>query len=201
MDVVREEGPFDAVLGFSQGSAIAATILLTEAIKNPGRQPFKMGVFLSSTMPFDFDSGILRLKDKGVNGLTAIHFDNGCGDPNPEKDKFDWMADCRSKGVIEEFQARRQSYHHAQNGNVEVDVLLRYNPTTHTQRLRLPTVHVIGTNDDYADHGRDLHGMCDARYATLISHDGGHQLPRHILTVTKVADAIIRAVEQVRYQS
>ena len=201
MDVVREEGPFDAVLGFSQGSALGATVMLTEAIKNPGRPPFAMGIFLSSTMPFDFGSGILRLKDDGVNGLNATHLDHSFRNLESEKGKVNWLTDCRSKGVIDEFQARHQEYQqHSGAGSVEVDVLLRYHPTTHTQRLLLPTVHVIGTKDDYADHGRDLYGMCDARQATLISHDGGHQLPRHMTIVAKVADAIMRAVEQMRYQ-
>ena len=198
MDVVREEGPFDAFLGFSQGSAIGATIMLTEALKNPGKQPFKMGVFLSSTMPFDFGSGILRLKDDGVNGLKATHFENGSQVPSPGQHEVDWINDCRSKGVIEEFEARRLQYQ--RTGVVEVDVLLRYNPVTHTQRLRLPTVHVIGVKDAYADHGRDLYGMCDTRQATLISHDGGHQLPRQTNSVVKVADAIVKAVEHTRWQ-
>ena len=195
MEVVEEEGPFDGVLGFSQGSAMAATIMLYEAEKKSLPQPFKMGVFLSTTMPFDFGSGILRLQYNHEKGLKATHLDAALN-PIIDDGNVDWLTDCRSKTVIEEFEARRPPSMSVKEVDVEVDVLLRYNPSTHTQRLRLPTVHVVGTNDSYADHGMNLFGMCDPNYATLITHDGGHQLPRNMNSVAKVASAIMRAVEQ-----
>jgi len=199
MDVVEEDGPFDAVLGFSQGSAIGATVMLTEAAKNNGKQPFKMGVFLSTTMPFDFGSGVLQLKYDRRDGLSAMHYDADLRTPTAKSEDVDWRTDCRSKGVIDEFEARHPCVQDSES--VEVDVLLRYHPTTHSQRLRVPTVHVIGRKDDYAEHGKNLYGMCDPRYATVVTHDGGHQLPRDVNTVAKVADSIIRAVELMRYQS
>lgn len=195
MEVVEDEGPFDAVLGFSQGSAMAATIMLYEAEKKSFPQPFKMGVFLSTTMPFDFGSGILRLQYNRDQGLRATHLDAALN-PVIEDMNINWLTDCRSKTVIEEFEARRPPSMLVTEADVKVDVLLRYHPSTHTQRLCLPTVHVIGTNDSYADHGENLFGMCDPRYATLITHDGGHQLPRNTSSVAKVASAIMRAVEQ-----
>jgi hypothetical protein len=195
MEVVEEEGPFDAVMGFSQGSAMAATIMLHEAQKKSHPQPFKMGVFLSTTMPFDFGSGILNLQYKPQTGLKATHLDTH-SNPTPENQKVDWLEDCRSATVIQEFEARRPTSMGVDEVEIDVNVLLRYHPSTHLQRLRLPTVHVVGMNDGYKDHGDNLYKMCDPNYATLIMHDGGHQLPRGVTSVTKVASAIMRAVEQ-----
>lgn len=92
MEVVEEEGPFKAVLGFSQGSAMAATIMLHEANKKSLPQPFKMGVFLSTTMPFDFGSGILRLQYSEAD-LKATHLDATLNTFVEDQD-VDWLADC-----------------------------------------------------------------------------------------------------------
>lgn len=198
MEVVRDEGPFDAVLGFSQGAALAAAVVLNEAMKPSLADPFKMAVFLSSTMPFDLRGGKLHLTYDGINSLTAVH-QNDNGD-NLEEIGVDWMADSRSAGVIDEFEARRPKSQRPKQPQ-SIDVLLRYNPSTHSQRIRIPTAHVIGVQDDYADHGRSLAGMCEPRLTHIVTHDGGHQLPRATTTVAKVAQAIQHAVEQMRYQA
>ena len=196
MEVVRDEGPFDAVLGFSQGSALAASIVLHEALKPSLADPFKMAVFLSTTMPFDLGSGKLRLTYDGINSLTAVH-QNDNGD-NLDETGIDWMTDCRSAAVIDEFEARRPKYQRPKQPQ-SIDVLLRYHPSTHSQRIRIPTAHIIGAQDEFADHGRSLAGMCEPRLTRIVTHDGGHQLPRATTTVAKVAQAIQHAVEQMRY--
>jgi hypothetical protein len=101
IEVVEEEGPFDAVLGFSQGSVMAATIMLYEVEKKSLPQPFKMGVFLSTTMPFNFGSGILRLYYNNENGMKATHL-NAALNPIIKDRNVDWLTGCRSKTVIEE---------------------------------------------------------------------------------------------------
>ncbi|GIJ97914.1 hypothetical protein Aspvir_000020 [Aspergillus viridinutans] len=199
LEVVREEGPFDGVLGFSQGAAMASTLLLNHARTNPTEELFKMGVFISAMMPFDMASGKLKVTyDPAQRELFAIHQDaegNATGD-----DHIDWMTDVRSKALIDEFEARRPMAASAKEAT-SVDVLLRFHPTTHTRRIRIPTVHVIGEKDQYADHGRALVGMCEPRLAHVVTHDGGHQLPRRTSTVAKVAGAIQTAVEQMQFQT
>ena len=51
MEVVEEEGPFEGILGFSQGGEIAALFLL-----GPGKDLFKYAVFIGSTVPWDISS-------------------------------------------------------------------------------------------------------------------------------------------------
>ena len=49
-EIIEEEGPFDGVIGFSQGAAVAANILLLYQAKNLfGPPPFKVAVFLCAT--------------------------------------------------------------------------------------------------------------------------------------------------------
>ena len=51
-DFLTSEGPFDTVMGFSQGAALAATLILREQ-ESSGVQPFKCAIFLSGQLPFD----------------------------------------------------------------------------------------------------------------------------------------------------
>jgi hypothetical protein len=193
MSVVQEEGPFDGVIGFSQGAAVAATIIATEAERNPELEPFKFAIFFSATMPFDFSAGRLHLTLNG-DDLTAIHQDSDGEDL--KDDNIDWLKDCRSVGVIEEVESRRPRLAGASKDPQSIDVLLRFHPSTHGQKIHIPTVHIIGLNDNMADQGRDLAGICDPKLAQIVTHDGGHQLPRDAGTVGKVAEAVQWAVER-----
>jgi len=59
---VQQEGPYDGVLGYSQGAALAATYLALQT----SPPPFKCAVFLSGARPADptaLEQGELRLLD------------------------------------------------------------------------------------------------------------------------------------------
>ncbi len=48
-DTIEDEGPFDGVIGFSQGAAVAVSMLLHHEIHNRGKPPpFKFGIFFCS---------------------------------------------------------------------------------------------------------------------------------------------------------
>ena len=70
---IQIQGPFDGVIGFSEGGILAATLLVEDA-----RRPFanfKCGVFLSAAPPLDPDAiraGIVRCLDPDADGVT-IH--------------------------------------------------------------------------------------------------------------------------------
>lgn len=51
LETIEDEGPFDGVVGFSQGASLALSILLHDEINRPGQPPrFKFGVFLCSNL-------------------------------------------------------------------------------------------------------------------------------------------------------
>ena len=59
-DYIASEGPFDAVMGFSQGASLAATLILRNQEARKGdsttahrQNPFKCAIFLSGQLPFD----------------------------------------------------------------------------------------------------------------------------------------------------
>ncbi|KAL8831918.1 MAG: hypothetical protein Q9191_000597 [Dirinaria sp. TL-2023a] len=54
----QEEGPFDGILGFSEGASVAATLLFRQAMQK-GKSPFKFAIFLCGLPPQQW-------QDKGV---------------------------------------------------------------------------------------------------------------------------------------
>ncbi|CAI4214154.1 unnamed protein product [Parascedosporium putredinis] len=51
---IRSEGPFDGVIGFSQGAALAATYLIRTAQRHPASAlPFRLAIFFSGGRPLD----------------------------------------------------------------------------------------------------------------------------------------------------
>lgn len=73
MDVVESQGPFDGIMGFSEGGIVAATLLLEDA-----RRPFanfKCGIFFSAAPPLDPDdlrAGSVRSLDP-VQDRVSVH--------------------------------------------------------------------------------------------------------------------------------
>ncbi|KAF4440058.1 hypothetical protein F53441_12380 [Fusarium austroafricanum] len=63
LDMIAEEGPFDGVVGFSQGAAIIASVLAHYSKQNP-LQPqtnlFKFAMFICGSKPFTYD-GMSRI--------------------------------------------------------------------------------------------------------------------------------------------
>lgn len=56
MNIIHREGPFDAVLTFSQGAALAAALLLHHARVNPAAPPlFRLAVFICGAAPYTPD--------------------------------------------------------------------------------------------------------------------------------------------------
>ncbi|KAF3202890.1 hypothetical protein TWF192_008435 [Orbilia oligospora] len=56
-EYIEEEGPFDAVMGFSHGAALSSTLLLGRGTEREGWQsPFKLAVFLAGGGPLSWEA-------------------------------------------------------------------------------------------------------------------------------------------------
>ncbi|KAL8942171.1 MAG: hypothetical protein Q9216_001818 [Gyalolechia sp. 2 TL-2023] len=56
LDFIDDEGPFDGIIGFSQGAALASSLMLQRA-KDPAAEPlFQLAIFLCASLPFDIDA-------------------------------------------------------------------------------------------------------------------------------------------------
>ena len=76
--ILNSEGPFEAILGFSHGACIAATLLEDKIRKSRASgvpSMFKMGIFLCGVPPYNMRTGGLLLADTDgiVFRLPTIH--------------------------------------------------------------------------------------------------------------------------------
>lgn len=202
MDVVNEEGPFDGIIGFSQGAALAATIIVTEAMRNTGQSLFRVAVFFSATMPYDLSAGKLTVSSTSPMSLKLTYHD-ASGEEVLDENR-DWSTDLRTAWTLEELQSR-QHLHPDDYPSVYslqgLDLLLRYHPSVTLQRIRMPTVHVVGLNDEFMKHGKALADMCESKIRRVVTHEGGHHLPKERVSVGKICEAIVWATERAIFQS
>ncbi|KAE8374945.1 hypothetical protein BDV26DRAFT_283842 [Aspergillus bertholletiae] len=80
-EYVVDHGPFDAVMGFSLGAALAMTLLLNHIHVGLPTVPFKCAIFLCGTLPCDWASlkgGQVRLSSASANAplvhIPTVHF-------------------------------------------------------------------------------------------------------------------------------
>ncbi|KAJ5815535.1 Serine hydrolase FSH [Penicillium riverlandense] len=72
VEYVRSQGPFDGVMGFSEGGMMAALLLIEDARNSFAG--FKCGIFFSAAVPFDPDvvrTRHLRCIDPTIDGVVV----------------------------------------------------------------------------------------------------------------------------------
>ncbi|BCR93414.1 uncharacterized protein AKAW2_10460A [Aspergillus luchuensis] len=73
---LETDGPYDGVIAFSLGAALAATYLIREAMRHPGKPlPVKCAIFLSGGAPLDpeaLERGEVRLLNAAVAGNQLL---------------------------------------------------------------------------------------------------------------------------------
>lgn len=57
-------------------------------------------------------------------------------------------------------------------------------------KIRIPSLHIVGKEDEILEHSLDLFKLCCGGSATLLYHGKGHTVPRDRETVMAIAKAI-----------
>ncbi|KAF7133671.1 hypothetical protein CNMCM5793_004969 [Aspergillus hiratsukae] len=150
--VIREDGPYDGVIGFSEGAALAASLLLChehvhliDGSAQPRDAPFKVAIFFNSVVMLSpserIGSNITQSIQKVEDSyLEFLHV--GSSDPQ-----------ARTLPAIFGF------------------------PPSFPSRIAVPTLHVIGEHDAFAEYSRAVAGLCRQEIAEVLVFDGGHELP------------------------
>ncbi|KAK2036709.1 hypothetical protein LZ31DRAFT_483033 [Colletotrichum somersetense] len=191
---VAELGPFDGILGFSQGASMALSYIWCQQAN--GKEPcFKFAVLLSSVVPFSPDftyckSEVEELCSRRCTGMIAK-------DLTPRAQVFN---DC----VVWTFQSALKigavlpnfNQDFFKDGVTEVPRVLH--PLLVLERIHIPTVHVSGKRD--LPFMQDMHEIgyqiCDKRLSKKIFHSGGHHPP-----MDSGIQQVVRAIEWAVAQS
>lgn len=171
--VLARSGPYDAVIMFSQGCVLGATMLLLHQAEIPDLPPpFNAAIFICGGVPLAVAESIgfqipAEVRERDVAGRRAL-----------------WtQAD--SKAILARGADRWAGL--PSTGKSEED--LRREITGPCQ-IPIPTVHVYGSKDPLYVAGVQLSGMCEETMRRVYDHGGGHEIPRTRDVSKSIADLI-----------
>lgn len=185
--VIEEDGPYDGVIGFSQGAALAASLILAHqllaaeeapdaATKPP---PFKFAVLICSVLP------VAPTERLGVDATQFML--------ELERSLSEFL------GLSEE-DTERKAGPAANNKVVHV-----FEPVSEPgpgqalrppqTRIKIPTLHILGAEDRFLPYGRYVVNLCEDRQAEVLVNQCGHELPRSDESLNRIAALIENIIE------
>ena len=239
--VIEEDGPYDGIIGFSQGASLAASLLLCYehqraevTDRSEVETPFKVAIFFNSVMLFspsaeigsDITAQIRQQEEKymgfltgdtqtqGISTASSSRSETRSSSPVPEtatavadtagSSEIKWrmpqwsssttsLTSLSSDSSSSEEPSREVKIARKMSVATESIRLLKtptvfgFPPVTFNHRISIPTMHVIGQDDDFAEHSRTLVDLCLEEKAEVLVVDGGHDLPRSKLALQRCA--------------
>ncbi|OKL62885.1 hypothetical protein UA08_01745 [Talaromyces atroroseus] len=161
---VKQNGPYDGVIMFSQGCTLGSSLLLDHFKETPNDPPpFKFAIFIC---------GGPSLKQlEGEFGFTIA----------PELWDID-AAGIKSLAKRADSSAiLAQGSNRWQNDLAHVTDLPReelVKMVSGPYRINIPTVHIVGVNDPRNLAGHQLHEISHPDARKIYEHPGGHDIPR-----------------------
>ncbi|VUC29983.1 unnamed protein product [Clonostachys rosea] len=184
-EVIEESGPFDGVLGFSQGAALTISFLHQRTDKP---LPFKFALFFSSVIPCSADAAV-------CNNLIDRICPLDSSDTASEEQKL--FSELLEQTVIPAQQHNSMlpdydiSIYRGDQELLQAPRLIP--PSLVKEKIQIPTVHMTGKKD--ASFMRSMSkaalGLCEKGTFKVLEHSGGHELPKAPADVK----AAVRAME------
>lgn len=176
-EAIDDEGPFDGVIGFSQGAALAASYMLQDAKRVSPRHPFKCAVFFCASMPFDLDSSPFTIAPDGTARLVGSN---------------QRISAAEVRVSIPEASTTSAGGGYAGRWDAETPFLWRYQPSrTIKPRITIPTTHIWAANDRaYRQQSMQLRQLCLPQHQQVVEHRGGHDIPRDRSTTARMVQSI-----------
>jgi hypothetical protein len=183
LTLVAEKGPFDGVLGFSQGSQFAAQVILRHAQLNPfataDERPFRLAIFVNGVTPGDAfklpaGSKVITPDLASVNGKQALTI-NGPEIKRTPGVEIMLLPDGRDAIANDGYVYTRYD---TEEGGVMIDI---------------PTLHIHCPKDGYETQG--LYQICEPSVRKEFLHGHGHSFPRGYKECLEIA-RLIRATAE-----
>lgn len=174
-ETIEEEGPFDAVIGFSQGGALASSYILSDLLSATPRNPFKCAIFFCSSMPFDLTSRPFCVYQDGTSRYADTK------EPIPDFDVIDSVPEALGSNGWSGLQSEDTPLLHRYSSSLA-------NPEQ--AKITIPTAHIVGASDIYRGQSDKLHDLCVSQGRYYLEHRGGHEIPTDRHTTSKMAALI-----------
>ncbi|PLB39702.1 serine hydrolase FSH [Aspergillus candidus] len=204
-DFVEAEGPFDGILGFSQGGSVALTYLLQRQLDGH-LPPFRFAIFLSTVVAFSpdetFGSHLLaNLTDREIHLLDSY--------PTADLSSLHPLNRALCETTARAFYSAKTGGFIAQDtkecGFARRDDPAQprvFHPALVKDRIPIPTVHITGKKDQamMVNLSVLVQGLCDPRLIRSLTHSGAHDVPRRPDDVCAAWAAVDWAIQQSQQQ-
>lgn len=221
-EIIEDEGPFDGVIAFSQGAALALSLLMDQELNNPGTRPiFSFAALFSCPIVLSPDTKLNRerLREATTNTDDPAETDKPTRDA--PKHRFSLLLKENQRALANEYcrtlDDARQAAHDngvlaqqdsdsdsdSNSTGSESDEELSHiprllHPLMVNARVSVPTVHLYDPKDAYASQHELAVRLCDKFLTQEVHHSGAHGLPSDPKQVKMCAAAIMKAMERGR---
>ncbi|KAH8703345.1 serine hydrolase-domain-containing protein [Talaromyces proteolyticus] len=204
--LIRENGPFDGVLSYSGGTALAAQIIIRDALENPfrlpGDRPFRFATFINGVTPLKVfpindaeftemtmqnstlirEASALLLRDSATRvRKSKSHFD----DHDPAAIKAELMA-LETKTLTDGRLCLSDGRYGITRYDSDIDGIL----------IDIPTLHVRCPEEQDFHHGQHMTQLCDPEQSMQFHHHNGEDFPRGHAEMKKIAQMIRELAEK-----
>jgi hypothetical protein len=178
---IFENGPFDGVLGFSQGAATIVGYLIEQATAYPDEPlPFQFMILCSPTIPLSDNLDYCQKIFGSIDPKDEAHI-RSCEDEQyaqlsePARTALSTFTNVIDSTASITHEPR--SFYLDQPLS-EIPCILH--PELCTSRLDIPTLHIRGKNDLPAlkDTGSLVQSFCNSGKQRVLEHTAGHDIPR-----------------------
>ncbi|KAK4103516.1 hypothetical protein N658DRAFT_276910 [Parathielavia hyrcaniae] len=194
-DHVAAHGPFDMVLGFSQGCSLIGSYLLYHGRETPDKPlPFKAAIFVCGGMPLPAleDLGVdVPPRAKAFNDMTIKMMQQRASKlvdmaANPDKIQ-------PGVGLWDDVEGL---LHDPKKMPDESDVFgLDFTTMPEDLQIRIPTLHISGAKDPRWPASLQLAYYCEKR--KWYDHGGGHDIPRTTVVSESIAKLILELASEI----
>ncbi|KAH8880113.1 hypothetical protein GQ53DRAFT_755370 [Thozetella sp. PMI_491] len=193
LEIARDDGPYDGILGYSQGATLAAQTVIRHILDNPecspSARPFRFAIFFNGATP----SRIWEMAEEEKSTLMpvmpdleqplALRFLHAMkANPLLHKTRL-FPAEVNYNG-----RGRRTILTDGKLGMTKLDAQLDGN------LINIPTLHVR-CPDDIPEHGEELYNLCDPALAQEYFHIHKHDFPRGYDEIRQIARFIRSTAE------
>ncbi|KAH8815398.1 hypothetical protein F5884DRAFT_177103 [Xylogone sp. PMI_703] len=217
LQLIEEEGPFDGVLAYSGGAALAAQLIIKDAQQNPFKlpheRPFRFAIFINGASPIhvfkvdDMDLAPATEQDVDVSSMiqeaasmflrpSALRKKKGQygfteQDSSDDEDQpdIDYMMKMLASLKGQRLEDGTPFLSDGEHG------ITRFNALHSDILIDIPTLHVRSPVEEDRHHGLHLMEMSEPSLAREFHHKYGHDFPRGRAEMKKIASLIRQTAE------
>jgi len=185
LELIAEDGPYDGVLGYSQGASLAMQAIIRFAVDNPtataDQFPVRFAIFINCTTP-------LRIFDMAEK----------CAPDIPTADEADaslYRMMARANPLLDSnalFPARLANGRRILTDNTIG--LTKADPAYDGHLVKIPTLH-IRCPDDKEQFGKEAESLCEKTGVRQYFHHHDHDFPRGYEEMRAISVAIREVAE------